>query len=628
MSVWAGVQGTFGARLQGMIGTKGRIAGLGLVVALAMPGCHRTAAAGQASGADPADVNLAPVNGSGATYTTAAARPQQVMGQRTVNEAQQQAEDYSPQQGQAPAGQYPPQQQVQGYPAGQYGQQPAYGQQPGYPQGQYGQQPGYDPGYSNPSDQAYGAYAPTPEDAEADAYAADLTAEAASEPPPPLPEYEQPPCPDPDYLWTPGYWAWGPSGYYWVPGVWVAAPYEGALWTPGYWAFLGGAYRFHHGFWGLHIGFYGGIDYGYGYTGYGYYGGYWRDRHFFYNTAVNRVNVTVVRNVYARNVMVDNRVVNGRIVNRVSYNGGRGGLAVRPRPAELAVLREQRIPPMQSQLAVRREAEGNRAQFYNQNHGRPQITAAARPVAADRSLPSPLPRTAMMQNGRDAYRGNGAQQGPNGSPDRGTPNGGGRGFAGPGVDSTRAGQPDNQGRPQYNRPQYNGQGQPAAPGNYPVQPNGRFEGRGGQGNAPAVAGPNGQAPAQPQNVQPGARQDYGNRSGQPNFRRGNAPDGQVQQQSQPQGQPQTQYQRPEYQQRQQQAQPQTQYQRPQYQPRTQQPAQPQVQQQYQQRQQQAQPQVQQRQQGPPPQRAAPPQPQQSRPAQQPHEEHSHEDRGH
>jgi hypothetical protein len=68
------------------------------------------------------------------------------------------------------------------------------------------------------------------------------------EAPPPLPVYEQPPCPEPDYLWTPGYWHWGPSGYFWVPGTWVAPPRVGFLWTPGYWAFLAGAYVFHAGY--------------------------------------------------------------------------------------------------------------------------------------------------------------------------------------------------------------------------------------------------------------------------------------------------------------------------------------------------------------------------------------------
>jgi hypothetical protein len=95
----------------------------------------------------------------------------------------------------------------------------------------------------------------------------DQPVEYASEAPPPLPEYEQPICPGEGYIWTPGYWYWGSEGYYWVPGAWVFAPYEGALWTPGYWGFIGGRYGWHRGFWGLHVGYYGGIDYGYGYTG-------------------------------------------------------------------------------------------------------------------------------------------------------------------------------------------------------------------------------------------------------------------------------------------------------------------------------------------------------------------------
>src|SRR5215472_18925874 len=42
--------------------------------------------------------------------------------------------------------------------------------------------------------------------------------------PPALPVYEQPYCPGEGYIWTPGYWAYGPDGYYWVPGTWVLAP--------------------------------------------------------------------------------------------------------------------------------------------------------------------------------------------------------------------------------------------------------------------------------------------------------------------------------------------------------------------------------------------------------------------
>ena len=60
--------------------------------------------------------------------------------------------------------------------------------------------------------------------------------------PPPLPVYVQPVCPAPGYIWTPGYWAYGPDGYFWVPGTWVAAPQVGFLWTPGYWGWGAGLY--------------------------------------------------------------------------------------------------------------------------------------------------------------------------------------------------------------------------------------------------------------------------------------------------------------------------------------------------------------------------------------------------
>ena len=118
--------------------------------------------------------------------------------------------------------------------------------------------------------------------------------------PPPLPVYEQPLCPGPSYIWVPGYWAYGPYGYYWVPGTWVMAPFIGALWTPGYWAWSGTVYVWHAGYWGPQVGFYGGIDYGFGYFGVGYMGGYWNHGAFYYNTAVTRVDTTIVTYTYTR----------------------------------------------------------------------------------------------------------------------------------------------------------------------------------------------------------------------------------------------------------------------------------------------------------------------------------------
>jgi hypothetical protein len=89
----------------------------------------------------------------------------------------------------------------------------------------------------------------------------------ANTPPPAMPDYDQPECPTDGYLWQPGYWAYSPyrNDYYWVPGSWIAPPAPGVLWTPPYWGYEGSRYVFHVGYWGDHVGFYGGINYGYGY---------------------------------------------------------------------------------------------------------------------------------------------------------------------------------------------------------------------------------------------------------------------------------------------------------------------------------------------------------------------------
>ncbi len=196
----------------------------------------------------------------------------------------------------------------------------------------------------------------------------------ANEPPPALPVYAQPPCPGPGYLWNPGYWYWGSGGYYWVPGVWVMSPYTGALWTPGWWGFLGGFYRWHHGYWGSHIGFYGGIPYGYGYTGSGYHGGYWDHDRFMYNRSVT--NITNVRIVNVYNAPVPRPAV----MNRVSYNGGRGGLNVRPTRSEFVAMREPHVRPLPAQVTHRTQAMQNRQSFANVNHGRPPMAVATRPL--------------------------------------------------------------------------------------------------------------------------------------------------------------------------------------------------------------------------------------------------------
>jgi len=188
--------------------------------------------------------------------------------------------------------------------------------------------------------------------------------------PPPLPVYVQPPCPVDGYLWQPGYWAYDPiDGYYWVPGEWVAPPDPGYLWTPTWWGWDNGVYLFHAGYWGPHVGFYGGINYGFGYPGSGFYGGVWAGRSFRYNTAVFNVNRTVIHNTYI------NRTIPSGPVNRVSYNGGRGGINRQPTPTERHFASEHHIAPTRMQIEHQQNAGHNPGQRFNTNHGRPAMLA-------------------------------------------------------------------------------------------------------------------------------------------------------------------------------------------------------------------------------------------------------------
>jgi WXXGXW repeat (2 copies) len=193
--------------------------------------------------------------------------------------------------------------------------------------------------------------------------------------PPALPVYEQPLCPGPGYLWTPGYWAWSDDdGYYWVPGTWVEAPSPGLLWTPGYWGWNDGVYVWNGGYWGPEVGFYGGINYGFGYGGEGFYGGEWRGGSFFYNSAVTRVNTTTITNVYVnKTVIVNNN-------NRVAFNGGHGGVQARPNAHQEAFAHEKHTPPVESQIHHERAASQDRALRASANHGRPAVAATARPA--------------------------------------------------------------------------------------------------------------------------------------------------------------------------------------------------------------------------------------------------------
>jgi hypothetical protein len=201
--------------------------------------------------------------------------------------------------------------------------------------------------------------------------------------PPVLPVYEQPLCPEAGLIWTPGYWAYGDGDYYWVPGAWEPAPFVGALWTPPYWGWSGGQYIFYLGYWGLTVGFYGGVNYGFGYMGIGYVGGMWRGGVFSYNTAVTRVNTTIIHNTYNDNAIVrQNTIANA---NRVAYSGGPGGVRHSPTAAERTAMTQRHTPPTKFQEQQAAQARANRSSFAKVNGGHPQTLTVAHPQTTERA---------------------------------------------------------------------------------------------------------------------------------------------------------------------------------------------------------------------------------------------------
>jgi hypothetical protein len=191
--------------------------------------------------------------------------------------------------------------------------------------------------------------------------------------PPLLPVYVQPPIPGPGYLWVPGYWAWDGTEYYWAPGYWAQPPAVGLLWTPGYWGWndADNAYVFNAGYWGPTVGFYGGIDYGFGYTGQGYYGGYWQGNNFYYNNAVNNFGGVAIKTAY-------NQTVPAASGNRVSFNGGQGGVTASPTQAQIVAAQARRDPPTAAQMQHQEAASRIASLKYGANHGQPQLAAVQR----------------------------------------------------------------------------------------------------------------------------------------------------------------------------------------------------------------------------------------------------------
>jgi hypothetical protein len=210
--------------------------------------------------------------------------------------------------------------------------------------------------------------------------------------PPPLPVYAQPECPGDGYIWTPGYWAYDNDAYYWVPGAWIQPPEVGLFWTPSYWGWGGNAFLFHSGYWGSNVGYYGGINYGYGYSGRGYGGGRWEGRQFYYNQSVNNLRSANFRHVYNDRSAISS---SGR---NVSYNGGNGGVAAQPTARERQFSSERHIGATSAQQARSQAASQHRTPAAV-NNARAEAPAAA----GANSYRSASPQPATEQRAADRW---------------------------------------------------------------------------------------------------------------------------------------------------------------------------------------------------------------------------------
>jgi len=145
------------------------------------------------------------------------------------------------------------------------------------------------------------------------------------------------------------------------------------------------------------VGYYGGLNYGHGYTGTGYQGGRWDHVVFFYNRAASNARVQVVHN----------RLYNSRLVNyasrgQVSFNGGPAGSSARPSLTERHLQATEHAAPRDEQLRHEHQALTTPTQRANGPHGQPQVAATPRPSEYSAAGVQALRRHAVPRSRRRA----------------------------------------------------------------------------------------------------------------------------------------------------------------------------------------------------------------------------------
>src|SRR6266536_227095 len=100
----------------------------------------------------------------------------------------------------------------------------------------------------------------------------------------------------------------------------------------------------------------------------GYYGGEWAGETFRYNTAVTRVDTSVIHNTYVNNAVINNTG------SRASFNGP-GGATAKPTAQEQAAAKAEHVPATPDQRSRVEAAKNNPALHVANNHGKPEAAA-------------------------------------------------------------------------------------------------------------------------------------------------------------------------------------------------------------------------------------------------------------
>ena len=144
-------------------------------------------------------------------------------------------------------------------------------------------------------------------------------------------------------------------------------------------ALAGGLYGWHGGYWGPHVGFYGGVNYGFGFGGVGFVGGEWRGGVFAYNSAVANFGSVHVTNVYENRT--DRYAKHHCELTTMSASTAKAVLRRVPRAGELQAEHEQHSKPRRNQTQHMNFAARTARNSPSVNHGAPGTPAASNPKA-------------------------------------------------------------------------------------------------------------------------------------------------------------------------------------------------------------------------------------------------------